>query len=59
MVKITLRTSLLPSRIKPQNVCSGGVACTINTRYEDAAIRDYVTLSHFPKTCALYVFETQ
>lgn len=53
------RTSLLPSRIKPQNVCSGGVACTINTRYEDAAIRDYITLKHYPKTCVMYVLETQ
>lgn len=56
---MTLRTSLLLSRIKPQNVCSGGVACTINTRYEDAAIRDYITLKHYPKTCVMYVLETQ
>lgn len=47
------------SRVKPQNVCSGGVACTLNTRYENAAIYDYTTLKHFPKTCVLYVFETQ
>lgn len=59
MAKSTLKTSLLLSRIKPQNVCHGGVACTLNTIYENAAIKDYVTLSHFPKTCVLYVFETQ
>lgn len=56
---LTLKTSLSLSRIKPQNVCSGGVACTINTRYENAAIKDYTTLRHFPKTCVVYVFENQ
>ena len=42
----------------PQNVCRGGVACTLNTRYEDAAVSDYVNLRHFPKTCVKYVYET-
>ena len=55
----TVRRSLSLSRIKAQNVCSGGVACTLNTRYENAAIRDYISLEHFPKTCVLYVFENQ
>ena len=59
MKMLTLKTSLSLSRIIPQNVCQGGVACTLNTRYDNAAIKDYVTLSHFPKTCVLYVFETQ
>lgn len=58
MEKSTLRTSLLLSRIKPQNVLSGGVACTLNTRYEDAAIKDYTTLRHYPKTACLYIYET-
>ena len=56
---LTLKTSLSLSRIIPQNVCLGGVACTLNTRYENAAIKDYVTLAHYPKTCVLYVFENQ
>lgn len=47
------------SRIKSQNVCHGGVACTLNTRYENAAIKDYISLSHYPKTCVMYVFENQ
>ena len=58
-MRSTLRTSLLLSRIKPQNVCHGGVAYTLNTRYENAAIKDYVTLAHYPKTCVLYVFENE
>ena len=41
----------------PQNVCRGGVACTLNTRYEDAAVRDYVDLRHFPKTAVMSVYE--
>lgn len=44
-------------RLVPQNVCRGGVACTINTRYEDAAVTDMINLSHFPKTVVLYVYE--
>ncbi len=59
MKMLTLKTSLSLSRIIPQNVCHGGVACTLNTRYENAAIKDYVTLAHYPKTCVLYVFENQ
>ncbi len=59
MKMLTLKTSLSLSRIIPQNVCQGGVACTLNTRYENAAIKDYVSLSHYPKTCVLYVLENQ
>lgn len=55
----TARKSLSLSRVKPQNVCSGGVFPTLNTRYEDAAIKDYITLSHFPKGCWMYVYETE
>ena len=47
------------SRIKPQNVCNGGVSCTLNTRYENAAIKDYITLAHYPKTCVMYIYETE
>lgn len=46
------------SRIKPQNVCQGGVACTLNTRYENAAIKDYISLRHYPKSAVLYIYET-
>ena len=45
--------------VRPQNVCEGGVSCTLNTRYEDAAIMDYISLSHFPKTAWMYVYETE
>lgn len=57
-MKTTLTTSLFLVRIVPQNVCSGCVSCTLNTRYEDAAIRDYITLKHYPKTAVKYVYET-
>ncbi len=46
------------SRIKPHNVCYGCVACTLNTRYEDAAIKDYITLRHYPKTVVMAIYET-
>ena len=55
---MTLKVSSLLVSIVPQNVCQGGVACTLNTRYEDAAIRDYITLAHFPKTAWCYIYET-
>lgn len=58
MKMLTLKTSLSLSRIIPQNVCHGGVACTLNTRYENAAIKDYISLSHFPKTVIAYIYET-
>lgn len=53
---MTLRTCS-SCRHVPQNVCRGGVACTINTRYEDAAVTDMINLAHFPKTVVLYVYE--
>ena len=46
-------------RLVPQNVCRGGVACTLNTRYEDAAVTDYITLRHYPKTCVRCVYENK
>lgn len=58
MARSILKISSCPNNIRPQNVCSGGVACTLNTRYQYAAIKDYVTLSHYPKTAVLYIYET-
>lgn len=46
------------SVIRAQCVCTDGVACTLNTRYEDAAIMDYITTKHYPKTCWMYIYET-
>ena len=40
-----------------QNVCEGGVICTINTRYDEAAASDYVSLKHYPKSCVIEVYE--
>ena len=54
---MTLKISSLA--VKPQNVCEGGVSCTLNTRYEDAAIRDYISLAHFPKSAWMYVYDTE
>lgn len=54
----TLKTGCCSVRVIPQNTCMDGAACTINTRYEDAAIKDYISLSHYPKTCCIYVYET-
>lgn len=55
---LSVMTLRISSYRKVQNVCDGGVCCTLNTRYEDAAIRDYVTLRHFPKTCIMNIYET-
>ena len=55
----TVQKSCRLSRIKPQNVCAGNVFPTLNTRYEDAAIKDYITLRHFPKGCWLYIYESE
>lgn len=63
MSVITKRTMTLwkcsSIRQVPQNVCRGGVACTLNTRYEDAAVTDYITLRHYPKTCVRCVYENK
>lgn len=40
-------------QIVPINVTSGGVACTMNTRYEDMGSADIISLAHFPKTVVL------
>lgn len=40
------------------NVCAGGVACTLNTRYEDMSLpMDILSLRHFPKTVVLCEYE--
>lgn len=45
-------------RVKFQNTCEGEVCCILNTRYEDAAVRDYISLRHYPKTGVVYIYET-
>lgn len=38
----------------PVNTASGGVACTINTRYDGMQLpEDILTLAHYPKTVVL------
>ena len=38
----------------PINVASGGVACTINTRYDAMQLpEDILSLAHYPKTVLL------
>lgn len=40
--------------LHPVNVCSVGVVCTLNTRYNDMALpKDILSLAHFPKTVVL------
>ena len=57
MVMKDWRTSSLLSRIVPYNTAVSGVAYTINTRYDLAAISDYTHDKHC-KTCVMYVYET-
>lgn len=42
--------------LTPVNVASGGVACTINTRYDDMSMADIISLRHYPKTVILYEY---
>ena len=38
----------------PINTASGGVACTLNTRYDGMQLpEDILTLAHYPKTVVL------
>lgn len=42
----------------PVNVASGGVACTLNTRYDGLSeTTDIITLAHYPKTVVLIEYE--
>lgn len=56
-------SSALPKSIgggyaQPVNVAVGGVACTINTRYESMDMfKDILTLAHFPKTVVFLEYE--
>lgn len=43
--------------LTPVNVAQGGVACTINTRYDDMAQADIISLRHYPKTVIIYEYE--
>lgn len=45
--------SIRVCQIIPINVASDGVSCTLNTRYEDMAATDILTIAHFPKTVVL------
>lgn len=55
---LAITTSATPKpvmggQLVPINVANGGVSCTLNTRYEDMAATDILSLAHFPKTVIL------
>ena len=42
------------AHLLPVNTASGGVACTLNTRYDGMQLpEDILTLAHYPKTVVL------
>ena len=42
----------------PVNTASGGVCCTLNTRYDGMQLpEDILTLAHYPKTVILKEYE--
>ena len=42
----------------PVNTASGGVACTLNPRYDGMQLpEDILTLAHYPKTVVLVEYE--
>lgn len=55
------KVKLIPDRggyLMPINVAADGVACTINTRYEQPSLpNDILTLAHYPKTAVLLEIE--
>lgn len=67
-INLALTSSAPPRYIKtiwggwqilvPVNVASGGVACTLNTRYDGLSeTTDIITLAHYPKTVVLIEYE--
>lgn len=54
------RTTSAPSRpygggyLLPVNTASGGICCTLNTRYDGMQLpEDILSLAHYPKTVVL------
>ena len=44
--------------LRPVNTASGGVSCTINTRYNDLSeISDIISLAHYPKTVVFIEYD--
>ena len=66
-INLALTSSAPPKYIKtiwggqnlvPVNVASGGVACTLNTRYDGLSeTTDIITLAHYPKTVVLIEYD--
>lgn len=44
-------------KIAAVNVCTGNVACALNTRYEYMSKSDFFSLAHFPKTVVLCEYD--
>ena len=47
---LTRSIDLYMVRQQPLNVCMGGVAVTLNTRYERLCVEHLMSLAHFPRT---------
>ena len=47
---LTRSFDLYMVRQQPLNVCMGGVAVTLNTRYERLCVEHLMSLAHFPRT---------
>ena len=47
---LTCSFDLYMVRQQPLNVCMGGVAVTLNTRYERLCVEHLMSLAHFPRT---------
>jgi len=62
-IKLHTTTSATTKRtdsgyLLPVNTAAGGVACTLNTRYDGMQLpEDILTLAHYPKTVVLIEYE--
>lgn len=47
----------IPGGLQAINVCQGGTAATIHTRYSAMCYTNILTLAHYPMTAILYEYE--
>lgn len=57
LTALSIPKFLLWGQMTAVNVCTGNVACTLNTRYEYMSESDFYSLAHFPKTVVLCEYD--
>lgn len=62
MLKLSLTTTCPGKSVRggyhqPVNTANGGLACTLNTRYEAIGCNNIITLAHYPMTVVLFEYD--